>query len=175
VSGRSCRPLGDGDDGSAGVTAIRGADGVEGGDSERERDVVPLIALITDARGDEDGAWVGRASLNGEGDPNSDDDGVPLRVRGDGDGLFFFIANGLLPPSPSAMSARGRRGGESRTFSSLLVVGRVVLGLITNSCCSLRPSSESESESESSDAFASPTSISRPFGNERGSCAFGRV
>jgi hypothetical protein len=128
VSGRSCRPLGDGDDGSAGVTAIRGADGVEGGDSEgeRERDVMPLIALMTDARGDDDGAWVGRASLNGEGDPNSGDDGVPLRVRGDGDGHFFFIANGLLPPSPSSMSARGRRGGESRTLSSLLVVGRVV-------------------------------------------------
>lgn len=127
MSWHSCRPLGDGDDGSAGVTAIRGADGVEGGDSEgeRESDVVPLIALMTDARGDEDGAWVGRASLSGEGDPNSDDDGVSLRVRGDGDG-HFFIANGLLPPSPSAMSARGRRGGESRIFSSLPVVGRVV-------------------------------------------------
>ena len=124
MSGRSCRPLGDGDDGSAGVTAIRGADGVDGGDSER--DVVPLIALMTDARGDEDGAGVGRASLSGEGDPNSDDDGVPLRVRGDGDGHFFFIAKGLLPPSPSAMSTRGGRGGESRAFSSLLVVGRVI-------------------------------------------------
>jgi len=118
--------LGDGDDGSAGVTAIRGADGVDGGGSERERDVVPLIALMTDARGDEYGAGVGRTSLSGEGDPNSDDDGVPLRVRGDGDGHFFFIANGLLPPSPSAMSARGRRGGESRALSSLPVVGRVI-------------------------------------------------
>jgi hypothetical protein len=128
VSGRSCRPLGDGDDGSAGVTAIRGADGVDGGDSEgeRERDEVLLIALMTDARGDEDGAGVGRASLNGEGDPNSDDDGVPLRVRGDGDGHFFFKANGLLLPSASAMSARGRRGGECRALPSLLVVGRVV-------------------------------------------------
>jgi hypothetical protein len=128
VSGCSCRPFGEGDDGSAGVTAIRGADGVDGGDSEgeRERDVAPLIALMTDARGDEDGAGVGRASLNGEGDPNSDDDGVPLRVRGDGDGHLFFIANGLLPPSSSAMSARGRRGGESRVSSSPPVVGRVV-------------------------------------------------
>ena len=175
MSGRSCRPLGDGDDGSAGVTAIRGADGVDGGDSERERDVVPLIALMTDARGDEDGAGVGRSSLNGEGDPNSDDDGVPLRLRGDGDG-HFFIANGLLPPSPSAMSARGRRGSESRASSSLPVLGKAVSWLTTNSCCcSLRPSSRFESESESSDVFASPTSISRPFGNERGSCAFGRV
>ena len=128
VSGRSCRPLGDGDDGSASVTAIRGADGVDGGDSEgeREQDLVPLIALMTDARGDEDGAGVGRASLKGEGDPNSDDDGVPLRVRGDGDEHFFFVANGLLPPSPSAMSARGRRGVEPRASSSLPVVGRVV-------------------------------------------------
>ena len=149
MSGRSCRPLGDGDDGSAGVTAIRGADGVDGGDSEgeREHDVAPLIALMTDARGDEDGAGVGRASLNGEGDPNSDDDGVPLRVRGDGDGHFFLIVNGLLPPSPSAMSARGRRGGESRAFSSLPAVGRVALRLTTNPCCPLRPSSVSESES----------------------------
>jgi hypothetical protein len=111
VSGRSCRPLGEGEDGSAGVTAIRGGDGVDGdSERERERDMVPLIALMTDARGDEDGAGVGRASLNGVGDPNSDDDGVLLRVRGDGDGHFFFIANGLLPPSPIAMSARGRRG-----------------------------------------------------------------
>ena len=127
MSGRSCRPLGDGDDGSAGVTAIRGAFGLDGGDSEggRERDVVPLIALMTDARGDEDGAGVGRASLNGEGDPKSDDDDVPLRVRGDGDG-HFFMANGLLSLSASAMSARGRRGGESRALSSLLVVGKVV-------------------------------------------------
>jgi len=122
VSGHNCRPLGDGDDGSAGVTAIRGADGVDGGDSKDERDVVPLIALMTDARGDEDGAGVGRPSLNGEGVPSSDDDGVPLRVRGDGDGLFFFIANGLLPPSPSAMSARGRRGGEPRASSLPVVV-----------------------------------------------------
>lgn len=127
ASGHSCRPLGDGDDGSAGVTAIRGADGVEGGESEGESDTVPLIVLMTDARGEEDGAGVGRASLKGEGDPNSDDDGVPLRVRGDVDGLFFFVANGLLAPSPSAMSARGRRGHESRASSSLLVVGRVVL------------------------------------------------
>jgi len=128
MSGRSCRPFGDGDDGSAGVTAIRGADGVDGGDSEgeREHDMVPLIALMTDARGDEDGAGLGGASLKGEGDPNNDVGGVPLRVRGDGDGHFFFIANGLLSPSPSAMSARGRRGGESRAFSSLPVVGRVV-------------------------------------------------
>jgi hypothetical protein len=83
--------LGDGDDSSADVTAIRGADGVDGSDSERERehDVVPLIALMTDARGDEDGAGVGRASLSGEGDPNNDDGGVPLRVRGDGDGDFY--------------------------------------------------------------------------------------
>jgi hypothetical protein len=127
VSGRSCRPFGDGDDGSAGVTAILGADGVDGGDSEgeRERDVVPLIALMTDARGEEDGAGVGRASLSGEGDPNSDDDGVPLSVRGDDDGHLFFIASGLLPPSPSAMSARGRRGWESRASSSLPVVGKV--------------------------------------------------
>jgi hypothetical protein len=102
VSGHSCHPLGDGDDGSAGVTAIRGADGVDGGDSEgeREHDMVRLIVLMTDARGDKDGAGVGRASLNGVGDPNSDDEGVPLRVRGDGDG-HFIIANGLLPLSPS--------------------------------------------------------------------------
>jgi hypothetical protein len=175
VSGRNCRPLGDGDDGSAGVTAIRGADGVDGGDSEGEREVVVrLIALMTEARGDEDGAGVGRASLNGEGDPKNDDDGVPLRVRGDGEG-HFFIANGLLPPSPSAISARGRRGGESRASSSLPVVRRVVSLLTTNPCCSLCPLSESESESSSSDAYASPTSISRPFGNERGGRAFGRL
>ena len=113
--------MGDGDDGSAGVTAIRGAGGVDGGDSEgeRKRDAVPSIALMTDARGEDEGAGVGRASLNGEGGPNGEDDGVPLRMRGDGDGLFFFIANGLLPPSPSAMSARGRRGGEPRAPSSL--------------------------------------------------------
>jgi hypothetical protein len=75
VSGRNCRPLGDGDDSSAGVTANRGADGVDGGDSEGERErevVVPLIALMTEARGDEDGAGVGHASLNGEGDPKNE-------------------------------------------------------------------------------------------------------
>jgi hypothetical protein len=117
--------LGDGDDGSAGVTAIRGADGVDGGDNEGEceHDVVPLIALMTDARGDDDGAGVGRASLNGEGDPNNDDGGVPLRVRGDGDGHFFFIANGLPSLSPSAISARGRREGETCASSSPVVAG----------------------------------------------------
>lgn len=124
MSGRSCRPVGDGDDGSAGVTAIRGADGVDGGESEGEgeRDVVPLIALMTDASGDEDGAGVGDTSLNGEGDPNSDDEGGPVRARGEGDEHFFFIAEkGLLPLSPSAMSTRGRRWGESRASSSLSV------------------------------------------------------
>jgi len=113
--------VGDGDDGSAGVTAIRGADGVDGGERERERDVVPLIALMTDASGDEDGAGVGPASLNGEGDPNSDDDGVPVPMSGECEGDFFIAKNGLLPPSPSAMSARGRRSGESRASSSLPV------------------------------------------------------
>ncbi len=127
MSGRSCRPLGDGEDGSAGVTAIRGADGADGDEGEgvRERDVVPLIALMTDARGDEDGAGVGRASLNGEGDPNGDGDGVLLRVRSEGDG-HFFIAKGLFLPSPSAISARGRREGESLASSSLPVTGRTV-------------------------------------------------
>ena len=111
MSGRSCRPVGDGDDGSAGVTAIRGADGVDGGESEGdgERDVVPFIALMTDASGDEDGAGVGDTSLNGEGGPNSDDEGVPVRARGEGDGHFFIAKKGLLPLSPSAISTRGRR------------------------------------------------------------------
>jgi hypothetical protein len=121
VSGGSCRPVGDGDDGSAGVTAIRGADGVDGGEDEGERDVVPLIALMTDASGDEDGAAVGPASLNGEGEPNSDDDCVPVPVSGECDGDFNFMAKGLLPPSPSAMSARGRRWGESLASPSLPV------------------------------------------------------
>jgi hypothetical protein len=85
--------------------------------------VVPLIALMTDVRGDKDGAGVGRTSLNGEGDPNSDNDNVPLRMRGNGDGHFFFMANGLLAPSPSAKSARGRHGGESRASSYLLASG----------------------------------------------------
>jgi hypothetical protein len=123
VSGRSCRPVGDGDDGSAGVTAIRGADGVDGGESggEGERDVVPLIALMTDASGDKDGAGVGDTSLNGEGDPNSDDEGGPVRARGEGDGHPFMAKKGLLPLSPSAISTRGRRCGESRASSSLPV------------------------------------------------------
>ena len=121
MSGRSCRPVGDGDDGSAGVTAIRGADRVHGGEGEGEGEdeVVPLIALMTDTNGDEDGVWVGHANLKGEGGPNSDDDGVPMPFLGEGDG-DFFIAKGLLPPSPSAMSARGRRRGEPRASSSSL-------------------------------------------------------
>ena len=113
VSGRSCRPAGDGDEGSASVMAIRGADGVDGGEDDDERDVAPLIALMTDASGDDDGAGVGDTSLNGEGDPNSDDDGEALSLRGDKH--FFTAKNG---PSPTAMSARGRRGGESRASSS---------------------------------------------------------
>jgi hypothetical protein len=113
--------VGDGDDGSAGVTAIRGADGVDGGEGEGERDVVPLIALMTDASGDDDGAGVGLASLNGAGDPKSDDDGVPMPMSGERDGDFFIAKNGLLPPSPSAISARGRRWGESRASPSLPV------------------------------------------------------
>ena len=123
MSGRSCRPVGDGDDGSVGVTAIRGADGVDGGEGEGEGDVVPLIALMTDASGDEDGAGVGHASLKGEGDPNSDDDGVPMPFLGEGD-VDPLIAKGPLPPSPSAMSARGRRRGEPRASSSSLPAGR---------------------------------------------------
>ena len=121
MSGRSCRPVGDGDEGSAGVMAIRGADGVDGGDDEEEREIVPLIALMTDASGDDDGAGVGDTSLNGEGDPNSADDGAAVSLRGDGDGHTFVVKNG---PSPTAMSARGRRLGESRASSSPLAGGR---------------------------------------------------
>ena len=47
----------------SGVTAILGADG---GDSEREHDVVPWIALMTGVRR-EYGARVGRKSLSREG------------------------------------------------------------------------------------------------------------
>ena len=47
----------------SGVTVILGADG---GDSEREHDVVPWIALITGVRR-EYGARVGRKSLSREG------------------------------------------------------------------------------------------------------------
>ena len=88
--------MGDGDDGSAGVTAIRGADGVRGGEGDEG---VPLMALMTDARGEEDGAGVGRAGLNGEGDPNGEDDDAPFT----GTGLLLLLV------SPSAISARGRR------------------------------------------------------------------
>ena len=88
--------MGDGDDGSAGVTAIRGADGVRGGERD---DGVPLMALITVARGEEEGAGVGRASLNGEGDPNGEDDDAPFT----GTELLLLLL------SPSAISARGRR------------------------------------------------------------------
>jgi hypothetical protein len=80
------------------MTAIRGVDDGDGG----EADVVPFIALMTEARGDEDGAGEGRLSLNGDGDPNSEDDAPPA-------GEVFFIAIGLLLLSPNAMSARGRR------------------------------------------------------------------
>jgi hypothetical protein len=75
---------------------------VDGGDSggECERDVVSLIALMTNARGDGDGAEVGRANLNGEGDPISDDDGVPLR---------FGFPNSQAGPSTSLVGRR-RRG-----------------------------------------------------------------
>ena len=120
VSGRSCRLVGDGDDGSAGVMAIRGAEGVDGGEDEDERDIVPLMALMTDASGDDDGAGVGDTSLNGEGDPNSDDDDAAVSLRGEGDGHFFIVKNG---PSPTAMSVRGRRWGTSCTSSSLPVGG----------------------------------------------------
>lgn len=164
--------MGDGDDGSAGVIAIRGADGVDGGEDEGGRDVVPLIALMTDASGDEDGAGVGDVSLNGEGDPKSDDDGVRVRVSGEGDGHFFRVTakNGLPPASPSAMSASGRRRGDAPSSSSLP----------GDPCCSRGPSSsESESSpllSKSTDASASPRSTSRPRGNGRGNCAtFRRV
>lgn len=161
--------MGDGDDGSAGVIAIRGADGVDGGEDEGERDVVPLIALMTDASGDEDGAGVGDVSLNGEGDPKSDVGGVPVRVSGEGDGHFFRVIakKGLLPASPSAMSASGRRCSDAPSSSSSLPVRR------GDPCCSRRPSSESESESSplSTDASASPRSTSRPRGNGRGNCA----
>jgi len=108
--------VGEGDDGSAGVTAIRGAEGVRGGEGEGD-DGVRLIALMTDARGDEVGAGVGRASLNGEGDPKGDSDapfattGLPL----------------LLLSSPSAMSTRGHRCGASRAASSTMDVGIVEL------------------------------------------------
>lgn len=80
------------------MTAIRGADGVDDG----EGDVAPFIALMTDASGDEDGAGEGRTSLNGDGDPNGEDDAPAV-------GSVFFIAMGLLLLFPSAMSARGRR------------------------------------------------------------------
>jgi len=155
--GRGCRRMGEGVDGSAGVTAIRGADGVDGGDSDNEGDVVPLIALMTDARGDADGAGVGRASLNGEGegDPNGD---AEERTAGDA----FFMAMGLILLPPSAISARGRRWGESPA-SSLLVVETEEDPSLTTNTCSLCPSS---SESESSyDALVSPRSIRRPFGS----------
>lgn len=106
--------MGDGEDGSAGVTAIRGADGVRGGEGD---DGVPLMALITEARGEEDGAGVGRASLIGEGDPNGEDDDAPFT----GTGLLLLLL------SPSAISARGRRWGEpcATSCSSSLLVGRV--------------------------------------------------
>lgn len=170
--------MGDGDDGSAGVIAIRGADGVDGGEDEGERDVVPLIALMTDASGDEDGAGVGDVSLNGEGDPKSDVGGVPVRVSGEGDGHFFRVIakKGLLPASPSAMSASGRRWCDASSSSSLPAErGDPRSTIADDPCCSRRPSSESESESESSplstDASASPRSTSRPRGNGRGNCA----
>jgi hypothetical protein len=96
--------------------AIRGAEGVDGGEDEDERDIVPLMALMTDASGDDDGAGVGDTSLNGEGDPNSEDDGATASLRGEGDGHFFIAKKG---PSPTAMSVRGRRWGASRDSSSL--------------------------------------------------------
>jgi hypothetical protein len=85
---RNCCRVGDGDGDSAGVTAIRGADGVGGG----EGDVAPFMALMTEARGDDDGAGEGRVSLSVDGDPNSEV-GVPTA-----DEVFL-----------SAISARGRR------------------------------------------------------------------
>jgi len=148
--------MGDGVDGSAGVTAIRGADGVDGGDGDGdEGDVVPLIAFMTDARGDADGAGVGRESLNGEGEGDPNDD-AEQRTAGD----VVFMAMGLLLLSPSAISTRGRRWGDSPA-SSLLVVGGDPS--LTTNTCSLCPSS---SESESSyDALVSPRSIRLPFGS----------
>jgi hypothetical protein len=53
------------------------------------------------------GKAIGPASLNGEGYPNSDDDGMPVPVSVECDVDFISIAkNRLLMPSPSAMSAR---------------------------------------------------------------------
>jgi len=100
--GRSCLRVGEGDGGAAGVTAMQGADGVGG----VEGVVVPFMALMTDARGEEDGAAVGRTRQKDDGDPNS---GVTTAADGP---PFFGMDMGLLrllPPSPSAMSARGRR------------------------------------------------------------------
>lgn len=82
-----------------------GADGVGGDDGD---EVVPFMALMTDARGEEDGAGVGRARRKDDGDPNT---AAATVVP------FFGMDTGLLRllPSPSAMSARGRRWGVSCT------------------------------------------------------------
>jgi hypothetical protein len=100
VSGHNCCPLGEGKDGLVGIIAICRVDGVNGGDNKGkcEHNVVVLIELITDAREDRDGAGVGHASLNGEGDPNSDNEGVPLCMRGKGDRHFFIDTRLCLHP-----------------------------------------------------------------------------
>jgi hypothetical protein len=92
--------MGDSDDGSVGVTAIRGADGVRCGEREGGGEDE-----------DEDGPRLGRMSLNGEGDPNGEGDG--------GNDVPFIETTGLpLLLSPSAMSTRGRCGDASRTAAS---------------------------------------------------------
>src|SRR6266702_939194 len=66
--GRSCRRVGEGEGGATGATVMCGADGVGGDDGD---EVVPFMALMTDARGEEDGAGVGRARRKDDGDPNT--------------------------------------------------------------------------------------------------------
>ena len=77
------------------MTEMCGADGDVG--------VVPFIALMTDARGEEDGAGVGRARRKEDGDPNTAAAPPP----------FFGMDMGLLRLllSPNTISARGRRLG----------------------------------------------------------------
>jgi hypothetical protein len=102
--------------------AIRGADSVRGGEGDGNGDgeggdeddddvdnngAVPLMVLITDARGDEDGAGVGCASLNGEGVPKGEEGAeAPPFIAISTTGLLLVA---VAVPSPSAMSARGRR------------------------------------------------------------------
>lgn len=152
--GRSWRRVGEGDGGAAaGVTAMIGV----GCDDSDDGLMVPFIALMTDARGDEDGAGVGRVRRKDDGDPNSAAPAGPP---------FWGIDIGLLRLllSPSAMSARGRRWGVpcASPASCCTTGARSSWGTSSSQSSS---SSSSLSVGESYDMFVSLKSIRRPLGN----------